>query len=168
MTAGQRPGSTVIRCVENCEFWALPGEYTLYAKNNGDEEPQRFPFRIIDSNHYKLDVGNTKARTAGLALGLAGPVSIVAGIALSFAALDGAYCEYDCKGTSISPAPGVILLLTGLITTPVGWVMYAANPSRLRQIDQGGHGPTEPQQQVRVGMVGLGLGGLGLGAAGTF
>ena len=72
------------------------------------------------------------------------------------------------RGQRDAATAGFVVLIAGVVTTPVGWIMYASNRTRLKQIDDQAHASTEIQSQVRVGVVGVGLGGLGLGGLATF
>ena len=168
--AGEPAGSAAIaRCKEYCDFWALPGRYTLYAKNHGDEEPRRLSLRIKKSSRYTLDAGDEKTATEGLVLGIAGSGLILGG----FLTLSLGFLATECPnggscGRSDVMAAGLVVLLAGVVTTPIGWGVYAANRTRLKRIDEEEYGAAEPQKQVRVGVVGLGMGGLGLGGVATF
>ncbi|HEY3254593.1 MAG TPA: hypothetical protein VGJ91_11615, partial [Polyangiaceae bacterium] len=53
--AGSPP---VARCTEYCDFWALPGKYTLYAHDHSSGEHKDLPLRIKQSSRFELEFGD--------------------------------------------------------------------------------------------------------------
>lgn len=168
--AGGENAQAVARCREYCDFWALPGKYTLYARDYSSGERKDLSLRIKQSSRFELQPGDDDARTTGLALGIGGSVAILGGFIAIMPALMSSMCEGGCRSQSEEDAAavGLGLLLAGAIATPVGWTMYVHNRTRLKRIDEGSYGATETPSQLRVGVVGVGLGGLGLGGVATF
>ncbi|HET7545527.1 MAG TPA: hypothetical protein VFK05_36920 [Polyangiaceae bacterium] len=165
---GDREASPVIaRCKEYCDFWALPGKYTLYAHVHGEDEPKRMSLRIKQSSRFTFDPGDEEGRTTGLAVASVGTVAALAGMGMMFAAFTTDSSE-DPHGNGDLAIAGLVTLCAGAVLTPVGWGMYAHNRPHLRLIDNGGYGTLESQRQVRLGVVGMGLGGFGLGGVATF
>ena len=163
--------AAVTRCTEYCDFWAWPGRYTLYSVDHISKQRKQLSLRVKHSARYSFQAGDDDARTTGLALGIGGSVALVTGFALMVPAILSQTCEdTNCTSPAERDAAtaGLVLLVAGAITTPMGWVMYGGNRTRLKQIDEGRAASTETRNQVRVGVVGVGLGGLGLGALGTF
>ncbi|HKO52779.1 MAG TPA: hypothetical protein VJV79_33960 [Polyangiaceae bacterium] len=46
----------VARCTDSCDFWALPGRYTLYARDHTTGKRQELPFRVEQSARFQLHV----------------------------------------------------------------------------------------------------------------
>ena len=169
--AGGEAASAVARCKEYCDFWALPGKYTLYARDHSSGERKDLSLRIKQSSRFELDPGDDDARSVGLVLGVGGSAAILAGFFMIMPALmssmcHGSNCASDAERDTAAVGLGV--LLAGAITTPIGWTMYSRNRTRLNRIDEGSYGAVEPPTELRVGVVGVGLGGLGLGGIATF
>ena len=163
--------AAVARCTEYCDFWAWPGRYTLYSVDHISKQRKQLSLRVKHSARYSFQAGDDDARTTGLALGIGGSVAIATGFALTLPAVLSQMCEdTNCTSQAERDAAtaGLVVLLAGAITTPMGWIMYSGNRTRLKQIDEGRAEPTETRNQVRVGVVGVGLGGLSIGALGTF
>lgn len=169
--AGEPEGSfAVARCKEYCEFWALPGKYTLYARVHGDDEPKRLSLRIKESSRFLLDPGDREGRATGLAVATVGSVALLAGMGMMLAALsqNSESENGSSNGSSSLGIGGLATFLAGGVLTPMGWVIYANNRSHLYRTDTDRYSTAGPQKQIRVGLVGLGLGAFGLGGAATF
>jgi hypothetical protein len=169
--AGAAEGSpAVARCTEYCDFWALPGRYTLYTRGHGDDESKQLSLRIKQSSRFLLDPGDEEGRTTGLAVATVGSVALIAGMGMMLAALV-ANSESDgepSRGAGSTGIAGILTFTAGMVVTPIGWVMYANNRTHLQRIDNRGYGSLERAKQVRVGVVGVGLGGFGLGGVASF
>jgi len=169
---GAPAGSAAVsRCTEYCDFWAWPGSYTLYSVDHSTKQRKQLSLRVKHSARYLFQAGDDDARTTGLALGIGGSAALLTGFVLTVPLMASVMCEdSNCTSPAERDAAtaGLVLLVAGAITTPMGWIMYSGNRTRLRQIDEGRAASTEIRNQVRVGVVGVGLGGLGLGALGTF
>jgi len=163
--------AAVIRCTEYCDFWAWPGRYTLYSVDHISKQGTQLSLRIKHSARYSLEAGDDGARTTGLALGIGGSIALATGFALMAPAILSQACEdTNCTspGEREAATAGLVLLVAGAITTPMGFIMYGGNRTRLKQIGEGYAASPETRNHVRLGVVGVGLGGLGLGALGTF
>lgn len=171
VAAGAPIGSPAItRCTEYCDFWALPGKYTLYARDYTGQLHD-LPLRIKQSSRYVFEPGDDDARMTGLGLGIGGSVAIMTGFVLMIPAIMSQACEdTNCTsdGERSAATAGAVVLLTGLVTAPIGWGMFAHNRTRLKRADHAGYRPRENTSSVRLGLVGVGLGGLGLGGIATF
>jgi hypothetical protein len=163
--------AAVTRCTEYCDFWAWPGRYTLYSVDHISKQRRQLSLRVKHSARYWFQAGDDDARTTGLALGIGGSVALVTGFVLMMPAIFSQMCEdTNCTSPAERDAAtaGLVVLVAGAITAPIGWIMYGSNRTRLKQFDDGRASSMETRSQVRVGVVGVGLGGLGLGALGTF
>jgi hypothetical protein len=161
----------VARCTAYCDFWALPGRYTLYLRDHSTGVRKDLGLRIKQSSRFELQAGDDDARSAGLALGIAGSAAILAGFVLMMPVVMSSMChDTNCtsQGERDAATAGVGLLLAGAITTPIGWIMYASNRTRLKRMDEGAYRAKGTNVQVRLGVVGVGMGGLGLGGVATF
>lgn len=169
--AGAPAGSTAVaRCAEYCDFWTLPGKYTLYALDHSTGQRRDLSLRIKQSSRFVYEAGDDDARTTGLVLGIGGSVATVTGVLLMMPALMSSMChDTNCTSNAERDAAtaGLVVLVAGLITTPIGWTMFAHNRARLKRFDEGAQRATETPN-LRLGVVGVGLGGLGLGGVATF
>ena len=152
----------VARCTAYCDFWAPPGKYTLFAHDRSTGERKNLSLRIKRSSRFEFEAGDDGARSTGLALGIAGSVSLLVGLVLILPAMMSSSSDSERDGATV----GLGLLLAGAVATPIGWAMYSQNRTRLTRIDEGSYRPTETK--VRVAVIGLGQGGLGLGGMVTF
>jgi len=170
--AGAPSGSAAVaRCREYCEFWAWPGKYTLYSRDNDSGARKELSLRIKQSTRYFFEPGDDDARALGFGLAIGGSVAFVTGFALVMPLLLAQTCEEShctTQGKQDAATVGAAILLAGAITAPIGWGMYAHNRARLKRIDDRAYRADVPTPDVRIGLVGVGLGGLGLGAAATF
>jgi len=170
-TGGSADSPPLARCTEYCDFWALPGKYTLYARDHSGAQAQALPLRIKQSARFEFERGDDDARTTGLAVGVVGSAALLTGLILIATAALSSICEdSNCtsSGKRDAATVGLGLLVAGAIATPVGWATYAGNRTRLKRIDDGLRGTTEPGRPLRVGLVGVGKGGLGVGGLVTF
>ncbi|MEI9941860.1 MAG: hypothetical protein WDO69_31995 [Pseudomonadota bacterium] len=169
-SGGGTGSAAVAHCTEYCDFWALPGKYTLYSRDHSTGERKDLSLHIKQSSRFELEAGDDDARTTGLVLGIGGSAAIITGFILIAPALFSAMCEGPCetKGEQDAAAVGLGLLLAGAIVTPIGWTMYVHNRTRLKRIDERSRRANEITDQVRVGVMSIGLRGLGLGGVATF
>jgi hypothetical protein len=166
-------GSTVVaRCTEYCEFWTLPGKYTVHARDRISGTSKKLSLRIKQSSRFELDPGDDEASDTGFALAMGASAAMLAGLVLVMPALTSRWCDgHDCsttKNQQDSAFVGLGLILAGMVTAPIGWAIYGNNRPRLKRIDERSRRAIETRSRVRVGVVGVGLGGLGLGALATF
>src|SRR6478735_834469 len=161
----------VVRCTEYCDFWALPGKYTLYARDHSTGERKQLSLRIKESSRYVFEAGDQAASTGGLALGIAGSAAFLTGFFMLMPTLLSSMCEdSDCtsKAEQNAAEAGLVVMLAGAVASPVGFVIYGSNRARLARLGRELDASVGPRSEVRVGVVGVGLGGFGLGGVGTF
>jgi hypothetical protein len=180
ISAGERPLSLRIvaqgetkpleECENYCDFWALPGRYTLYTFDHVSGERRTLDFRVKRSARYSLQMGDNSARDAGLAVGITGSAAIVAGLFLTLPALLASMCEdTNCVSDSERHAAtiGLGLIVAGAVATPIGFSLFSKNRTLLRPIRERAAASSEPSPSVRIGVIGV-SGGLGLGGAALF
>jgi hypothetical protein len=161
----------VARCTQYCDFWALPGKYTLYMRDHSSGERKDLSLRVKQSSRFQLEAGDDDARATGLVLGIGGSAALFAGFILTLPVVFSSMCEDShctSQGERDAATAGVALLLAGAVVTPIGWTMYVRNRTRLKRIDERLYQATETKSQIRVGVAGIGLGGLGLAGVATF
>jgi hypothetical protein len=160
----------VVECSNYCDFWALPGRYTLYLKDPATGEQHDVGLRIRDSARYAVDPGDDTARNVGLGLGIAGPVALFTGLILTMPLLLSSLCEdTNCVSDADRRAANIGLgfLLGGVVMTPVGWTLFSSNRTRLTPLAEQPYALPSNGPSVRVGVVGL-SGGLGVGGVAAF
>lgn len=165
-------GSTepVADCVGMCDFAALPGRYTLYTHDASTGADHELSLRIRRSSRFQLQQGDDGARDAGLALGITGSVSIVAGFFMVLPVVLSSMCEDTNCTTSderLTAEVGLGLLLGGIVATPIGFTVFAHNRTKLKLIDESPYEARSNGPSLRLGLVGVN-GGVGLGGVGSF
>ena len=156
-------------CNGHCVFWAPPGRYTLNATNLATGAQHELRLHLEGPRNFELKEGNETAKYAGLALGVAGSAAIVAGLFMVAPVVLSAMCEgSNCTTSSERRTAniGLGLLLGGAVATPVGWVMFSRNRTRLVAGPTAAGAYAEPG--VRVGLLGLAPGVFGLGGIARF
>lgn len=168
--AAQGEARPIEECENYCDFWALPGSYTLYTYDHASGERRELAFRVKRSARYTLQIGDDTARDVGLAVGISGAASIVVGMFLVAPVVLSAMCEgSDCVSDRERRTAniGLGLLLGGAVATPVGFTIFSKNRTMLRPIRERAAENGEPGPSVRVGVIGVN-GGLGLGGVALF
>jgi len=161
----------VAHCTAYCDFWALPGKYTLYALDHSTGERKELSLRIKKSSRYVFEPGDDRASSGGLVLGIAGSAAFLTGFFMVMPALMSAMCEdSNCssKAEQNAAAAGLWVMLAGVAATPVGFIIYGSNRTRLNRIEGEPYAASEEHGNVRVGIVGVGRGAFGLGGVATF
>ena len=162
----------IAECSGLCDFYALPGHYTLYTRNLTTGTKHEQALRIEGPRRYELDEGDADASRLGLTLGVAGSVAIFAGIVMTLPLAFSSMCE-DTKCSSddqrTTAAIGLGVLLAGAVMTPIGFTVASHNRRRLRPLEDEPYyyGSQRVEPSVRLGVVGV-TGGLGLGGVATF
>jgi hypothetical protein len=160
----------VAECDNYCDFWALPGRYTLYTSGNGDGEKHTLHFRIKRSARYTLREGDDSARDAGLTLGIAGSVAIVAGFFMTMPLVLSSVCEDSNCATNSDrnwAAAGLGFMAAGAIATPIGFVVFSHNRTKLQPLAEPSYIGQNAITSVRVGVIGVNA-GLALGGSAVF
>jgi len=180
ISAGARPLSLQIvpegaakpieQCENYCDFWALPGRYTLYTFDHASGERRELGFRVKRSARYSLQMGDETARDVGLAVGITGSAAIVAGLFMIAPVVLSSMCEgSNCVSASERRTAniGLGLLAGGAVATPIGFSVFSKNRTMLRPIRERAAVTSEPGPSLRVGVIGV-SGGLGLGGVAIF
>ncbi len=159
----------IAECKGQCVFGAPPGRYTLTTRNLETGAQHQLSLHIEKSSSFELKEGNDTAKYAGLALGITGSAAIVAGLVMTLPVVLAAMCE-DPNCTTASERRtanvGLGVLLAGAVATPVGWVMFSRNRTRLVGGPVGASAWAEPT--IRIGLLGLAPGVFGLGGMTRF
>lgn len=158
----------LLSCEGRCEFMAPPGRYRVKLRDPSTGFEHEQGLRIKESSQFQLQPGDAGARTAGLVFGIAGPASIVLGMVLVLPALLASGC-HGCSGggENTTATIGVVMILGGIVATPVGWVVYAQNRTKLQLVSDLQDG-TPPVERFRVGLGGVAPGALGLTGVAQF
>jgi hypothetical protein len=178
--AGDKPASLqivpvgesepVAACENYCDFWALPGRYTLYTRDHDTGVRHELGLRVKRSVRYSLQQGDDGARDAGLAVGITGSAAIVIGLLMMMPLVLSNICEdTNCTtdGERSAAEIGLGLMLGGAIATPIGFSVFSHNRTKLTPVAERAYGTNDSGPSVRVGVVGVN-GGLGLGGLAVF
>jgi len=164
------PEQIVAECPGQCSVLVWPGQYTLRAFDASGRE-SKGALTVDGPRLFVATPPSTRARSAGLALGIVGIV--VAGLGLVIVVLEcggdsGASC--DTGQARLVATAGLLTLAAGAVMTPIGWVMYAKN-HELHIESRVGSAGSEASANVAsasFGVVPLPRGGFGFGAAAHF
>jgi len=160
----------VAECDNYCDFWALPGRYTLYTRDHGSGEEHTLRFRIKRSARYTLQQGDDSARDVGLTVGIAGSVALFAGFLMTMPVVLASMCEdSNCvsDGDRTWAKVGLGFMAAGAIATPLGFSVFSHNRTLLRPLAEPAYAEHDAATSVRVGIIGV-SGGLGLGGVALF
>ena len=162
--------SPVAECDNYCDFWALPGRYTLYTRDHGSGAAHTLRFRIKRSARYTLQEGDESARDVGLTVGIGGAVAIFSGLLMTMPVVLASMCE-DSNCVSDSDRTwakvGLGFMAAGAIATPIGFSVFSHNRTLLRPLAEPAYAEHDAGTSVRVGIIGV-SGGLGLGGVALF
>lgn len=167
----ERGDETLLRCHGRCEFFAPRGRYRIYARDSSTGKEYELGLRVRRPSEFRLRQGDSSARTTGLVLGIAGSVSAVTGMILVLPSLMSGLC-HDSEGCTTEGERtmgkvGLGLLLGGAIATPIGWIMFGKNRTRLELLEEQVSG-IAPAERFRLGFGGVAPGALGLSGTGRF
>ena len=161
----------IVECSGHCDFWALPGRYTLYTRDHETGVQDALSLRVKGFSRYDLVQGNDSARDVGLGVGIGGLVSIFTGLVLTMPLLMSSMCEDShcaSDGDRLAAGIGLGALAVGALAAPLGWSVFSHNRTRLRLLDQDPYAASHTEPNVRLGLVALPRGGFGLGGVAAF
>lgn len=151
-------------CNGDCQFWALPGRYTVYTLDHTTGARHDLDLRVKGFAEYHLVQGNDAVHDWGVGLEYTGAVASAVGFLTMLYALSAPSCESNCKddNNGRTVVIGLGILGAGLATVVVGFGLDTGNRSGFVPHDEwseaNGRSP-----QLRFGLVpvfaGLGLGG---------
>jgi hypothetical protein len=157
----QKPEREVplVRCQTPCLAQIAPGSYRVYVHASGDNLRGSRVINIEEPSHVTVTPSTEGDRGLGLGLGIGGIAAIGVGVVLLFVELiDSIGCiDSDCSDHANFAIPGLVLVVGGLVATPIGWVMFGKSfrpavdvaPARdLRSARQ------EPSLPIRIRPVG--------------
>jgi hypothetical protein len=109
-------------CFDRCALNAVPGRYLLQLSGprGSDVKTSKRFLDLEESTDVIVDPPSAFQRYFGLTLGILGPTLVLGGLAVMVMSSAGG-------GRGPNYAIGGYTALTGLVMTPVGWVMFAVN-----------------------------------------
>lgn len=119
-----KPGrdAPVVVCPTSCRVWVYPGTYLIRITEAEGTLAGNREIEVRRPMSIDFDPDTSAKRTAGLVLGVAGPVMIISGLGLALGTPTDSDDDYEDEA-----ALGALLLLGGLAATPVGWVMFGTS-----------------------------------------
>lgn len=108
-----------------CRVALHAGKYKLRVTETESTLAGTRSIELREPSVVTVDPDTTDHRSAGLAMGIAGPILAIVGLGL----LLSSSC-YDCEDSSShedTAALGALGLLGGLTITPIGWVMFGTS-----------------------------------------
>jgi len=120
-----RPGvdPPIMRCTAPCRAHVPVGRYKLYVAEGPENLSGSRAVDVSGPSTVVVDPDKPSQRTIGLVLGIGGVVAMISGavLVLSGSCWDDGYCNHSDDGRS---GAGAFLLLSGVVATPIGWVMF--------------------------------------------
>lgn len=107
-----------------CRAPLWPGRYQIHVSEGPETLAGRRIFETRGPAQVSVDPDTQLHRTAGLVMGIVGPVITLVGLGVAMS------CGPDCERSASDRArvsSGLVLLLGGLTITPVGWVMFGTS-----------------------------------------
>lgn len=129
-TISDKDDRPIAECPGNCRLQLLPGRYKVFVHATEDTLPGSRMVDIKGPSTVRVDPDTTAHRSAGLAMGIAGPILMLVGlIGLAASACeDGCYDENgDRNDNDNANGIAVLGILGGIAITPIGWVMYGTS-----------------------------------------
>jgi hypothetical protein len=153
----------IVSCYHQCSFWAMPGSYTLWATILERDVDYETTLDVVEPSVFKVSTGHPGARAAGLIAGIVGPLAMATGTYLGIRHVANEECAEPTCPTSTDYLP-VVMLLSGLVTTIVGWSVFATTGPRVDEA------PASPSRDPRpqLGVLSLPRGGWGVALSTSF
>jgi len=156
----------IVSCYHQCSFWGVPGRYTLWATTPEKKVHYETTLSVRHGNEFNVSLGHPGARTAGLIAGIVGPLAMAGGFLLGVGhVVDERGCGEPTCPTTTDYVP-VVMLLSGLVTTIVGWTVYVATGPRVDGANEERAPSHDPRPQL--GVLALPHGGWGVGLSTAF
>ena len=156
----------IVSCYHQCSFWGVPGNYTLRATSPERKVHYETTLSVRQRDDFNVSLGHPGARTAGVIAGIVGPVAMAGGFLLGVGHLvDERGCGEPTCPTTTDYVP-VVMLLSGLVTTIVGWTVYAVSGPRVEGANEERASSLDPRPQL--GVLALPRGGRGIGISTLF
>lgn len=127
--AKARPGrdAPYVSCPGPCRVVLPRGEYRFVVTETDVTLSGSRMITINAPSTIQFDPDTRDKRSAGLTLGIAGPVVMLVGLVVALASS----CNGGCDGSSSSREhvawTGIGMMAAGLTATPVGWVMFGTS-----------------------------------------
>ncbi|MCK6536851.1 MAG: hypothetical protein L6Q84_28115 [Polyangiaceae bacterium] len=106
-----------------CRIPLWPGRYQLRVSEGPETLEGTRGFETTGPAQVSVDPDTHAHRTAGLVMGIVGPIAALVGVGM-LASCSGSECR---EGDDFLGSSGVLLFLGGLTVTPIGWVMFGTS-----------------------------------------
>jgi hypothetical protein len=123
-------GPALYRCVTPCTVELPPGKYRVHVEETKDTRAGSRIVSLSGPSFVQVSPRTHEQRWIGLGLGVGGIVLFQAGTvllvvgALSEFACTGSRIDEGCSGGGHFVAPGLAMIVAGLVTAPIGWVIF--------------------------------------------
>jgi hypothetical protein len=112
-------------CDGACSAMIVPGRYRFFANATADTLGGGRDVDIREASRILITPASEARRSTGLVLGIVGPALMVVGAVL-FVSNPGGGSSSEL-GTGDAAVAGVGMMLTGVVLTPIGWVMFGTS-----------------------------------------
>ena len=162
----------IVRCYHQCSFWGLPGRYTLWATSPEREVLYETALRVGERTAFKVSSGHPDVRSAGLIVGIVGPIAMVGGLILWVDQLASApHCDpYPCREAPPTDLVPPAMLIGWLVATLGGWIIFGAMAPSVTPVDEKAFKPTQSARppRLQLGLLPLPHSGWALGLSTQF
>ncbi len=122
-------GTPVRSCNGDCTIYIYPGRYRLMVEETDETRAGKKDIDVYGPTVANVSPGSKSQRTAGLVMGIVGPVCIVVGL---FGWLLTAVDNFDRSGKQRDATPYVVLLFGGMGMTTGGWIMFGTSGTKIK------------------------------------
>jgi hypothetical protein len=154
-TVSDSEGRPILDCVGRCRLLLLPGKYRIAVRETEDTLPGSRTIEVTGPATVRVDPDSASQRTAGLAMGIAGPILLVVGMAVVLGESCGHSCTEEDHENGDGAALGGLALLGGLTLTPIGWVMFGKSFKPTVEVETGAPRAASKKPSGRSATLGL-------------
>lgn len=165
---GRSEAEPLAICRRDCQFWALPGRYTVYTLDHTTGATHELNLRLNRFAEYHLVQGNTTVHALGVGLEIGGAAASVIGLLTVLSTAMSQICESNCRDDNNGRTVliGLGIMAGGIATGIVGFGLETSTRTRLVSQDEWSEANQRPLG-LRFGIIPAGS-GLGLGATAQF